>query len=321
MITCRKGSPNQAHDPTQNNSWEEHPVPSILIADDSAVDRRLAAGLIGRLEGWTVRTVGDGSEVLPNVQVNPVDIVLTDMQMPTMNGLEVVKQLRQECPQIAVVLMTAQGSEELAVKALQAGAASYVPKRVLATELVPTLRRVLSAASDERSQQSLAHRLLERTESYLVESDLGLLMTLSRHLQQLIGETWNIDKTERLRIGTAVEEALLNALYHGNLEVDSQLKDEDYSRFYALAEERSHQAPYCERKIHLHLWLTPQTAKVTIRDEGPGFDPASLPDPTEAENMDRLCGRGVMLMRAFMNEVHYNATGNEVTLIKHRFSG
>ena len=58
--------------------------------------------------------------------------------------------------------------------------------------------------------------------------------------------------------------------------------------------------------------------EVSIRDEGDGFDPSKLPDPTDPENLDRPCGRGVMLMRAFMDDVRYNATGNEVTLVRKR---
>jgi CheY-like chemotaxis protein/anti-sigma regulatory factor (Ser/Thr protein kinase) len=294
-------------------------VPTVLVVDDSAVDRRLAAGLIEQLEGWQVLSVGDGGAALATVVRQPVDIVVTDLQMPNFSGLDLVKELRRQFPQIAVVLMTAQGSEEIAVKALQAGAASYVPKRALATTLAPTLRRVLSAASEERSQQSLLSRLGRRTESYTLATDLGLLTALSRSLQQTVGEAWGLDKTERLRIGTAIEEALLNAYYHGSLEVQSDLKDEDYSRFNALADERALQSPYRDRTISVKADLTLQTVSITIRDEGPGFDPRTLPEPSSAENLDRLCGRGVMLMRAFMSEVHFNETGNEVTLVKHRF--
>jgi anti-sigma regulatory factor (Ser/Thr protein kinase) len=54
----------------------------------------------------------------------------------------------------------------------------------------------------------------------------------------------------------------------------------------------------------------------TIRDEGQGFDPANVPDPTAAENLLAVSGRGIMLMRTFMDEVKYNAKGNCVTLIK-----
>lgn len=294
-------------------------MPSVLVVDDSLVSRRLAAGLIERLDGWYVRTAADGGEALAAILQQPVDIVVTDLEMPTLDGLELVQELRQQFPQIPVVLMTAQGSEEIAVQALQAGAASYVPKRVLAAELVPTLRRVLSTATDVRSQRMLFNRVRQHTEKYTLESDLPLLMAMSRYLQQLVGEAWDLDKTERLRLGTAIEEALLNALYHGNLEVGSELKHDDYSEFNALAEERLQQSPYRDRKVEVTIDLSPRTVEITIRDEGPGFDPHTLPDPSDPENLDRLCGRGVMLMRSFMSEVRYNDAGNAVTLVKHRF--
>jgi CheY-like chemotaxis protein len=294
-------------------------VPSVLVVDDSLMARRLAAGLIERLEGWHVRTAADGGEALAAVMQQPVDLVVTDLEMPTLNGLELVRELRQQFSHIPVVLMTAQGSEEIAVAALQAGAASYVPKRLLAAELVPTIRRVLSAATDERSRKSLFNRLAEHTEVYLLESDLALLMAMSRYLQQLIGEAWDLDKAERLRLGTAIEEALINALYHGSLEVSSSLKHDDYSEFNALAEERLLQSPYRDRKVEVRIDLSPRELQITIRDEGPGFDPRTLPDPAEPDNLDRPSGRGVMLMRSFMSDVCYNDAGNAVTLIKHRF--
>jgi serine/threonine-protein kinase RsbW len=55
---------------------------------------------------------------------------------------------------------------------------------------------------------------------------------------------------------------------------------------------------------------------VRITDEGPGFDPADVPDPTAVENLERPCGRGLMLMRHYMNEVAYSERGNTVTMSK-----
>jgi signal transduction histidine kinase len=134
----------------------------------------------------------------------------------------------------------------------------------------------------------------------------------------MLGESWNIDRTDRLRSGTAFEEALLNALYHGNLEVSSDLKEVDHTAFYKLVEERRTSSPWTDRRIHVAVRLTHSDIEVVIRDEGPGFDPAKLPDPTDPENLDRPCGRGVMLMRAFMDDVTYNDRGNEVTLRRQR---
>lgn len=292
---------------------------TVLIVDDSPMDRRLVAGILERNSDWTIRSAVDGIEAMASIVEVLPDLVVTDMQMPHMNGLELVTALRQQFPQIPVVLMTAQGSEELAVKALRAGAASYVPKRALAMDLQPTVRRVLTAATDIRSQVALMNRLEQRRETYRIETELPLVMALSRHVQHELGEAWGLEKTDRLRIGTALEEALLNAFYHGNLDISSDLKDTDYAEFYALAERRCREAPYTERRIQLDFEVTPIVASIAIRDEGRGFNPDTLPDPTDVENLDKPSGRGVMLMRAFMDDVVYNETGNQVTLTKRRY--
>ena len=57
-----------------------------------------------------------------------------------------------------------------------------------------------------------------------------------------------------------------------------------------------------------------------IRDEGEGFDPATLPDPTDPANLEKASGRGILLMRTFMDEIVYNNQGNSVLLTKHRRS-
>ena len=58
-----------------------------------------------------------------------------------------------------------------------------------------------------------------------------------------------------------------------------------------------------------------------IRDEGPGFDVTTLPDPTDPENLLKPSGRGLLLIRTFMDEATHNATGNEITLVRRRRAG
>jgi CheY-like chemotaxis protein len=291
---------------------------TVLVVDDSPIDRQLVGGLLRQDTDWTIEFAEDGARALDVIRNMPPDLVVTDMHMPGVNGLDLVAAIRKGFAQIPVILMTGKGSEEIAVEALHAGAASYVPKRALAVSLVETSRRVLAALQDDRYRAELLNRIELRTEAYRVENDVNLLLSLSRHLQQMLGDAWGIDRTDRLRSGTAFEEALLNALYHGNLEVSSDLKEVDHTAFYKLVEERRTSSPWQDRRIHVTVKLTSQEVEVAIRDEGPGFDPAKLPDPTDPENLDRPCGRGVMLMRAFMDEVTYNDQGNEVVLKRAR---
>ncbi len=61
--------------------------------------------------------------------------------------------------------------------------------------------------------------------------------------------------------------------------------------------------------------------RFVIRDEGPGFDHRKVSDPTQAENLDRVSGRGLLLIHSFMDEVSYNDRGNEITLVKYTSAG
>src|SRR5207253_354782 len=128
-----------------------------------------------------------------------------------------------------------------------------------------------------------------------------------------------IDKTGLIRIGTALHEVLVNAIEHGNLEMDSELREKsDRSAYRQVLDQRRQQLPYRDRRVRLRLRISRTEAVCVIADEGPGFDPNRLPDPTDPANLEKSAGRGLFLVRTFMDEVRFNAAGNEITLIKRR---
>jgi anti-sigma regulatory factor (Ser/Thr protein kinase) len=114
----------------------------------------------------------------------------------------------------------------------------------------------------------------------------------------------------------ALEEALLNAYSHGNMEVSSKLREDSYQEFADLAKLRSTESPYKERRIWVSVRFSAAEAVFKVRDDGPGFDISKLPDPTDPLYLERPHGRGLLLMRTFLDDVRYNDRGNEVTLIK-----
>jgi CheY-like chemotaxis protein len=291
-------------------------VPTILVVDDSVVDRRLAGGLLEQHFACTLCYAADGKDALRQLAAQPADLILTDLQMPELNGLELVTAVKRDYPFTPVILMTAQGSEEIAAQALRQGAASYVPKRKLAEDLAPTVRRILLGAQEDRSQAQLMH-YLERTETvFVLDNDPTLIRALVVHLQQLLRCLPLADETDRLRVGVAVEEALNNACYHGNLQVGPVPGKGDRRHYEQVAEQRRWEEPYQGRRIHVRARISRDEAVFVIRDEGPGFDVSRLPADTAVA--EQGTGRGVILMRTIMDEVTYNGAGNEVTLIKRR---
>ncbi|MDH3216722.1 MAG: response regulator [Candidatus Krumholzibacteria bacterium] len=290
---------------------------SILVVDDSALDRRIAGEVIEQ-KGATATYAENGQEALDKIERDEPDVVLTDLQMPEMDGLQLVERIRKDHPRVPVILMTAYGSEDVALAALKAGAASYVPKKNLKQELDEALWTVMSAI-EARQHREQVREFLERSESHFVlgyETDGPT--ALVGHLQDGLAQLDFCDELDLFRVSTALAEAIRNAIDHGNLELDSALREQDDHAYPRLGRDREQQQPYRDRRVYVTAKLTASEATYVVRDEGSGFDPSQLPDPKDPENLVKASGRGVMLIRTFMDHVTFNKIGNEITMVKRR---
>jgi CheY-like chemotaxis protein len=293
-------------------------VVTILVVDDNAVDRHLAGSLVEKVPGWKAIYASNGREALAAIPRDRPDLVLTDMVMPELDGLALVQEIRTNHPFVPVILMTAFGSEEIAIRALQKGAASYVPKGNLVRDLAETVENVLAVAKGDQNQQRLLECLTQSDSQFLLDNDPALIPPLIGYLQANLTRMKLCDEIGRIRVSVALQEALINAIHHGNLEVPSGLREEDDKAYLALIEERRRSKLHRTRRVHVTARETPAEAVYTIRDEGPGFDPSRLPDPSDPANLERVSGRGLLLIRTFMDEVHHNAAGNQITMVKRR---
>jgi anti-sigma regulatory factor (Ser/Thr protein kinase) len=208
----------------------------------------------------------------------------------------------------------------VAVEALRRGAASYVPKRTLGSVLSSTLIQVLTTTDADRQRDQLARECLRESDSYYVlQNDPNLIRSMVARLQDDLAGMGLCTDSRRLHLGIALEETLTNSLYHGNLELSSAIRETgDTGAYRRAADERRVRPPYSDRRLHVRSRLSRSQAAISVRDEGPGFDPRSLPDPTDPENMARACGRGLLLIRTFVDDVTFNAAGNEITLLVRR---
>lgn len=293
----------------------------VLVVDDSEVDRQLIGGLLEKDPDLEVAFADNGEEALASIERSIPDLILTDLVMPGKDGLELVAHLGETHPFVPVILVTSKGNEEIAVRALQQGAASYVPKHALAEDLAETIETALSAAAQRRGRSELMKAMRRHHCSFELGNHRALFVPLVGYLQESIASLGLLDEGSRTRVGVALEEALVNASEHGNLELDSALRQDDRAAYVALLAERLDTAPYCDRKIRVEAELSPELATFVVADEGSGFDWRDLPDPTDPRNLLKVSGRGVMLMRTFMDEVVFNEVGNQVTMVKRRVSG
>lgn len=292
-------------------------MPTILVVDDSEVDRRLIGGILERGE-HCVAYAPNGCEALAHLDRSVPDLIITDLLMPTMDGLELVRAVRARFPTVPVVLITGHGSEMLAVEALKQGAAGYVPKLQIPEMLMGTVDEVLKVARVDRDHEKLLNCLNRSEFTFFMEleNDLSLIEPLIRLVKQAVGCMGLCDVTGQVRIGVALKQAVLNAMLRGNLELAAQSIDAAQAGDAAIVDQRRKQPPYCDRRVLVDVKISTEEARFVIRDEGPGFNVASVPDPINAAGEQAKGGRGLALMRAFMDEVAFNDRGNQVTIVK-----
>ncbi len=292
---------------------------TILVAEDSATQAVQIRQLLEAAE-FQVRTVADGEEALAAIAKAVPDLVLTDLNMPRMDGLELVVSLRRDYPQLPVVLMTAFGSEEIAAQALHCGAASYVPKRNLARDLVETLRDVLDVASTAREEAAVAELLSDVDASFVLPSHAPPTAALLGFVHEAMSQLRLGDETDRVRVGVALDTAVHNLLYYGNLELapadlDALCHGDPRGPGPSL-EQRAQQPPFAQRQIHVRVRLTPHEVRCVVRHEGPPIDWSKLSAVADADELDGSKARGWLLANTFMSDVSFDPAGSEVTLVR-----
>lgn len=126
---------------------------------------------------------------------------------------------------------------------------------------------------------------------HIISSDLNAARRIQEEIGALLQTAFG--EHDLFAIRMAVEEALVNAIKHGNqMDPDKQVK--------------------------VAYGLSHENFEVHITDEGPGFNPDDVPDPTAPENLERPCGRGLLLIRHYMTDVQFNNGGKTISMFKNR---
>jgi DNA-binding NtrC family response regulator len=155
---ARPASNNAPAEPAQTVSQANG---RVLVVDDEASARSALTELL-REEGYEVQSAADGYKALGRIDGWEPDVVITDVKMPALGGIELMTKLRERLPEVAVIVMTAYGSVEGAVEAMHLGADDYLGKPVHLPQLLVVLRRVLAHRVLQKEARSLRSALAAR---------------------------------------------------------------------------------------------------------------------------------------------------------------
>jgi len=213
--------------------------PLILIADDNRDIREFLEQAVLTPAGYRVRSVGDGLSALTLARELLPDLVITDLQMPGLQGLDLVRRLRLDRPTLPVILMTSEGSEQVAIETLRAGAADYLAKPFEAEQLLAAVGRALAEGrrwrtleEEQADARHSAATLERRLQEFEALSLIGRTVTAVLDLDTVL--TTVVEAAVRL---TGAEEGSLLLLDAKSGELymrASKNFDEEFARTFRL---------------------------------------------------------------------------------------
>jgi DNA-binding response OmpR family regulator len=152
---------------------------NILVVDDEPIERQSLMDIL-RLEGYHVAAVANGEAAVDHVRQNQVDLILLDLRMPGMSGLEVIKVVSRLSPEIEIILLTAHGSMESAIEALRSRIHDYLLKPASPAQIIDSVARGL-ARHNARLQARQKQRMDDETEKHtIVALDDGTVIDFGR---------------------------------------------------------------------------------------------------------------------------------------------
>ena len=193
---------------------------NILVVDDEAQITRVLRTTLSA-QGYIIRTAADGLQALQEMKTWPPDLIITDLRMPNMDGLQLCRKVRTESG-VPIIVLSVKGEETIKVEALDAGADDYVTKPFSVNELLARVRAALRRTSAVEEPENplvdigdfhidIPRRLVEvkNQEVHLTPKEFDLLVYLARHPEKvlthraLLAAVWgpnSVEQTEYLRV-------------------------------------------------------------------------------------------------------------------------
>ncbi len=288
----------------------------VIIAYDEATTRDVLAEIVEQ-EGLQALGFENGKSALEALHdhADEVMLVISDIKMPVMNGIEFIREARKSFPETPFVIASGYGTKNDIITTLKLGALDYLEKPFRIKDVREIIQKIKQVLYETQQKIELYHYLEGKKICFKITNDIKLVHALVNELIQEIKKIGGKAlQPELTGIRMALHEALVNAIEHGNLELSSSLKETPH--YLEEMEKRITESPYADRQVLVETTITPTSFTCEITDEGPGFDWRSLPDPRDPENLFKPHGRGIILMANYFDRMTFNEQGNSIKMEK-----
>ena len=275
----------------------------VLIVEDDAPSRGFMKDTV-ESQGFETHVAENGLTGLEAFKkINP-HLVLSDIQMPEMDGLQLLEEIRKLSPSVIVVMATAFGCEEYAMKAMELKANNYLKKPVRHAELLPLLKKYASLINAKADSEKKPEIKKKTSFTIKLNSDVEKVPDMVDWLVKTAGNM--LDDSGKLDAKIGLVELLTNAIEHGNL---GSTEGEKPANNFMLS----------SRKVSIEYKSSDSYCEWLITDEGDGFDWQSYLERLAIDPLG-MEGKGLLCSQFHFSELEFNPSGNSVRARKNKSS-
>lgn len=293
---------------------------NILVADHNEETRNVLRDFLSK-QSHTVYEADDGKDALELFKNHAIEGVFGRLDLPGLDGYALLQTLKTINAHVPFVALAADNRKDTLLRSFSLGACDLLSSPLTPSHLNQTLSRIIQLNEDSKFSVYCLENSIFESRTLELYNDYEFINQIVSFMTRNLPSFGILEEMELFSINMALVEAISNAIYHGNLEVSSSLKQQRFELFREEAERRRKIEPYSARRVYIHYEISRNSVKYVVRDEGKGFDYSSLPDPTLPENIFKESGRGILMIMSTMDEVFWNSRGNEITMIRYKKNG
>ena len=267
------------------------------------------------IKGIHAHVVYNGKDAIKEISKNIYNIIFLDNYLPDIEGIKILKRGMLQKDNFYVVFMTGDFHKKMIKETVKFGVNEILLKPFMLKEVNNIIERAANFFQSVTNFKDAVKKIEASEINIVTDNNFSIIKSLSKIIIRNVCDANFFD--DEMQLILAIYEAIANAIYHGNLELDSKLKEEEFERFFIEAKKKMNMSPYKNRKVFITSYFNKELFKVVVRDEGKGFDWKALINDFN-KGTELPYGRGFLIIFSVFDEVTWNEQGNEITLLKYK---
>lgn len=291
----------------------------VLVVDDNISNVNTLVTFLQE-NGYDAEPAYNGRDALNKLSALGFDIVLSDIEMPIMNGLELLKRVRQEFDEVAFILMTEELQQDYFIEAIQLGASDLIRKPVDRLHLLKSLRIQINKKKETWDYLQVSECIDQAEIRITLPPLMFQKVDFIKIFTKFFKTNLNINNKVINELLLCMEEMLYNAFIHGTLKLKLHERTLCYDDYKKLIVSKLQNPEISKKKIHLYLYIDQANDKIIfeVEDEGDGFDYKLWTEKSnsyEGIQLDEY-GRGISIIYYLTDKVTFDKDGRFIRIEK-----